>query len=289
MIPYKRFKADRKAHDSVLTVGGTILAVCLLIVAAIAIAENWEVSAESVDQAEMGSFVSVSYVGSYSNEWVFETNIHSVAVDPDVIKAFEFSSSTGPLQFKIGSSTLLPGFQNAVIGMRPNETISVTLSASEAYGLVPAGKLQNFSINRTVAVTETMSASEFLNFYGENASVGLTVSHPEFGWMVSVLHIDDDMLTIQNLPIVGEQYAAYGNPSDSSPTGWFIKVTSKNANDITFTNLLSSSMVNKIKGVDASGSIFYLHAVDDTSFSLKQTNELVGRPITFTITLVDIL
>jgi len=293
MTPYRRFKVDRKAQDSMLTIGGAILVVCLIIVAAIAIAENWEVSADTVYEAKTGSTVSVNYVGSFSSGWVFDTNIYAVAVDPNVTKSFEFNtrsaSSYGPMEFTIGSSTLLSGFQNAVIGMRANETVTVTLSAAEAYGLVPADNLRNLTINQTVSVIETVSQSEFQSFYGQTAAVGLTVTHPEYGWDVTVLHIVADTVTVQNLPAVGAQYSAYGDPTVSSPTGWFINVTSKNADEITFVNLLTSSMVNKVKGVDAAGEVFYLHAVDATSFSLKYDRELVGQTLTFTITLVEIL
>lgn len=293
MTPYRRFKADSKAQDSMLAIGGAILVVCLLIVAAIAIAQNWEVSTDTVNEAQTGSTVKVNYIGTYSNGWVFDTNIYAVAVDSNVTKSFEFTSRSAssytPTQFKIGSSTLLTGFQNAVIGMRVNETVTVTLSPAEAYGLVPAENLRNITINQTVSVIETVSQSEFQTFYGQTASVGLTITHPEYGWDVTVLHIVADTVTVQNLPAVGEQYSSYGEPSDSSPTGWYINVTSKNADEITFVNLLTSSMVNKVKGVDAAGEVFYLHAVDATSFTLKYDRELVGNTLTFTITLVEIL
>jgi peptidylprolyl isomerase len=38
------------------------------------------------------------------------------------------------LQFKVGSSDLLPAFEEAVIGMEPGETRTFTISAEEAYG-----------------------------------------------------------------------------------------------------------------------------------------------------------
>ena len=39
-----------------------------------------------------------------------------------------------PFEFTIGEKNMLPGFENAVIGMNPGETKTVTLSPDEAYG-----------------------------------------------------------------------------------------------------------------------------------------------------------
>ena len=48
----------------------------------------------------------------------------------------EFDSSRGrePLEFTLGQGMLLPGFEAAVRGMNPGETVTVTIPAEEAYG-----------------------------------------------------------------------------------------------------------------------------------------------------------
>jgi peptidylprolyl isomerase len=47
-----------------------------------------------------------------------------------------FDSSIGeePLVFKIGSGKLIPGFEEAVVGMSPGESKSVTIPPDRAYG-----------------------------------------------------------------------------------------------------------------------------------------------------------
>lgn len=47
---------------------------------------------------------------------------------------FESSAETGPLSFEIGSGSVLPAFEAAVLGMKINETRSISLAADEAYG-----------------------------------------------------------------------------------------------------------------------------------------------------------
>jgi peptidylprolyl isomerase len=50
----------------------------------------------------------------------------------------EFDSSEGrePLQFTIGSGSVIPGFEKAVCRMKIGETKTITLKASEAYGQI---------------------------------------------------------------------------------------------------------------------------------------------------------
>lgn len=48
----------------------------------------------------------------------------------------EFDSSSGrePLEFAVGTRTLIPGFEEAVVGMAPGDTKRVEIASSEAYG-----------------------------------------------------------------------------------------------------------------------------------------------------------
>ena len=48
-----------------------------------------------------------------------------------------FGSTTGeePFEFTIGEKNMLPGFENAVIGMKKGDTKTITLPPEEAYGL----------------------------------------------------------------------------------------------------------------------------------------------------------
>jgi FKBP-type peptidyl-prolyl cis-trans isomerase 2 len=48
---------------------------------------------------------------------------------------FDSSQDTGPLQFQLGTGAVLPAFEQAVLGMAPQETKSITVAAKDAYGL----------------------------------------------------------------------------------------------------------------------------------------------------------
>lgn len=48
----------------------------------------------------------------------------------------EFDSSKGrePLEFEVGTQQVIPGFENAVVGLKVGESVTVDIPADEAYG-----------------------------------------------------------------------------------------------------------------------------------------------------------
>ena len=64
-----------------------------------------------------GRNVSVHYTGTLDDGTVFDT-----------------SRGRDPILFEVGSGKVIPGFEQAVVGLKVGETKSVKLGASEAYG-----------------------------------------------------------------------------------------------------------------------------------------------------------
>jgi peptidylprolyl isomerase len=58
----------------------------------------------------------------------------------------EFDSSAGrdPLEFEVGSGQVIPGFDAAVTGLEPGESVTVTIPAAEAYGESQEEGIQSF-------------------------------------------------------------------------------------------------------------------------------------------------
>lgn len=71
----------------------------------------------SAPQAKNGDTVQVNYTGKLSDGTVFDT-----------------SEGGKPLEFILGSGTVIEGFDKAVLGMKVGEKKTVTIPASEAYG-----------------------------------------------------------------------------------------------------------------------------------------------------------
>jgi peptidylprolyl isomerase len=68
-------------------------------------------------QAKVGDKVSVHYTGKLEDGTVFDS-----------------SSGREPLEFEIGTSSVIPGFEHAVVGMAPGESKTATVPAEQAYG-----------------------------------------------------------------------------------------------------------------------------------------------------------
>jgi peptidylprolyl isomerase len=69
-------------------------------------------------QAKKGDTVKVHYSGKLDTGFLFDT-----------------SEGSDPLEFKIGSGTLITGFEEAVVGMSPGESRTVLIPPEKGYGL----------------------------------------------------------------------------------------------------------------------------------------------------------
>lgn len=74
--------------------------------------------AERMAGAKRGDTVRVHFTGRLEDGTVFDT-----------------SAERGPYEFTIGESRIVPGFSEAVIGMKPGESKTVEIPAKKAYGL----------------------------------------------------------------------------------------------------------------------------------------------------------
>lgn len=76
-----------------------------------------QVRAITMAQAKAGDTVKVHYTGTLNSGRVFDS-----------------SKSREPLEFTLGSGMVIPGFDQAVTGLSPGESVTATIPADEAYG-----------------------------------------------------------------------------------------------------------------------------------------------------------
>jgi peptidylprolyl isomerase len=83
--------------------------------------------------AQNGDAVSVHYVGKFPGGKVFDTSMKAEAV-----KAGLFSPARDykPLQVVLGKHQVIQGFEEALVGMKINETKDVTIPPEKGYGKV---------------------------------------------------------------------------------------------------------------------------------------------------------
>jgi peptidylprolyl isomerase len=97
-------------------------------------------------QAKAGDKVRVHYTGTLEDGSVFDTSEGSGDQPQDQScgcgnrKEVEASGcgcdsqATGPLEFVIGAGNLIPKFEAAVIGLEPGQSVTISISADDAYG-----------------------------------------------------------------------------------------------------------------------------------------------------------
>lgn len=127
-------------------------------------------------EAKHGDAVTVHYTGKFEDGTVFDT-----------------SRDREPMQFTVGQGKLIPGFEQAVVGMNPGESKSTTLQPEEAYGphheqmvqivdrkqVPPELKLevgQHLEVRRPDGQTATVMVTDV-----SDASVTLDGNHPLAG------------------------------------------------------------------------------------------------------------
>lgn len=80
-----------------------------------------------MEKVDSGLFVSVDYTGTLDNGDVFDT-----------------SEGRQPLEIHMGSGSVLPGFESALMGMSLDETKTFTLTPEEAYGQRDDSRMHDF-------------------------------------------------------------------------------------------------------------------------------------------------
>jgi peptidylprolyl isomerase len=82
-------------------------------------------------QAKNGDVVALHYTGRLSDGTIFDT-----------------SEGGTPLSFTLGSGQVIPGFEEATLGMEEGDFKTVTIPEEKAYGSYDAEKVINFPADR---------------------------------------------------------------------------------------------------------------------------------------------
>ncbi|MBV6622875.1 MAG: peptidylprolyl isomerase [Rivularia sp. (in: Bacteria)] len=99
-------------------------------------------------QAKAGDNVKVHYTGKLDDGTVFDS-----------------SAEREPLQFSLGSGNVIPGFEEAIVGMAPGESKTATIPADQAYGpqreeLVITVEKEQIPTDLSVAVGQQLQISQ---------------------------------------------------------------------------------------------------------------------------------
>jgi FKBP-type peptidyl-prolyl cis-trans isomerase 2 len=127
--------------------------------------------------AQEGDTVSVAYVGMLDDKSVFDSNVNGT-----------------PLSFTIGAHTMIPGFENVVVGMKTGEEKTVTIPADQAYGTYQDDLV--YTVNRSLFAPD--SPPSVGSYYTFTTTSGATNR-------VKVINVTDSTVTIDaNHMLAGE-------------------------------------------------------------------------------------
>ena len=126
-------------------------------------------------EARSGDTVQVNYTGKFDNGDTFDS-----------------SEGRDPLEFTIGEGDVIPGFENAVIGMQPGDKKTVNIPAEEAYGA------------RREEMIVQVDKEDLPEGFEPSVGDMMEVTQGEFSMPVTIVDVADGKVTIDaNHPLAG--------------------------------------------------------------------------------------
>ena len=238
---------------------------------------------KNVCVVSVGDTISVRYYGYiyYGGERrVFDTNIESIAQDnvtyPKTV-SYQWPGKFNLLTFKVGSGSMIKGFDLGVRGMELNETKTIVVPPDEGYPF-DWSKVYNESTYQTVPVVENMTLKQFYQrFANTNPLINSVYRDKEYGWNSIVLYVsgEKNIVTIQNNPSIGADYEPFNNPS-------FVV----HINNLENGKIYVHYIIKQVPILLPHGGI--IDKVWDNHFRIDYNKEVAGKTLYFVVTVVDI-
>lgn len=249
--------------------------------------------------------VKVLYFGTFDNGTAFDTNIYAKAIENNLDVA---GKNYDPLEFRIGSQQIIPGFEQAVIGMKEGDKKTVHIKPSDAYGeykesLVSKINLtkeapretvlsRNLEIPKKVLLSKEPGVTTGYTFSqqginyevtGEkgdnfevkmNPKIGSSLEMPTVRWPATIKKVNEQEITVRQSPIVGKTYQTSLAP---------VKVISLTNDSIVVKLLLEKGGL--LKTAQGIGKV--VNVTNDVA-KIDFNNPLAGKALNFEITVVSI-
>ena len=127
-------------------------------------------------EVKKGDKVRVHYTGRLTDGTVFDSSIGS-----------------DPVEFTTGQRSIIPGFENGVLGMAPGQKKTIRVPATEAYG--------PYYEERVLCVKREQFPSDIQPRIGQQLQVG----NEEQATVVTVTEVDEQNVTLDaNHPLAGQ-------------------------------------------------------------------------------------
>lgn len=267
------------------------------------------------NSVKKGDNISVDYVGSFENGKVFDTNIEKVA------KANNMSTEGEkfePLTFIVGKTprAVIQGFDEGVIGMKVGETKKLVIPPEKAYPINPDmiqvnPIVQDFPANRVFSTVLDVPLGQFEQFFGQNHSVGDTVTIPDTNLNITVTNITSSEVSLKYNLVNGSKIWDARAPwnetvikidAENITTRPAVKIKDTvqfkgvpfNSTVIGLDNINITLRHNPIKETTVSVPGMFGQMVDtkftfnETSVIMDQNSKVAGKTLIFNVTLISI-
>jgi len=109
--------------------------------------------------AQNGDTVSVHYVGKFPGGKIFDTSMKAEAIKAGL---FNLARDYKPLQVVLGKHQVISGFEDALLGMKINETKEITLPPEKAYGRSGNHPMAGKTLQFRLLVTNIKKPQDFV-------------------------------------------------------------------------------------------------------------------------------
>lgn len=131
-----------------------------------------------MSEAKQGDTVQVHYTGRLGDGQVFDSSLER-----------------DPLEFKIGANAVIPGFEQAIAGMAPGQSKTITLEPGDAYGQYRDEMVHR--VSRT-DIPDNMELQPGMMVQAQSPNQEVIV--------LTVKDVDDDSVTLDaNHPLAGKE------------------------------------------------------------------------------------
>jgi FKBP-type peptidyl-prolyl cis-trans isomerase 2 len=222
------------------------------------------------DVAQSGDVVEVDYTGRFQNGTLFDTSSKDIAVKAGIYNAMRYYQ---PIVFTIGLNEVIPGVEEAVVGMKTGENKTVTIPPEKAYGYWDKANVETIPRIRNSSRVEEIPLSIFYNVTGELPVAGKPVQVSGIPWVITVLAVNSENVTIMHNPQNGTVVpTAYGNSTLA----------------LTDDRIYARLDVNKGDKIISSMGVATVLDVTADSITVDANSELAGATLVYDLKLISI-
>lgn len=139
-----------------------------------------------------GDSVTLEYTGRLDDGTVFDTSLESVAKETELAES-QPDREYSPLTVEVGEGEIIPGLEEALIGLEPDATSTVAISPEKGYGEWSEEQVQEYD------------AEEFRQMIDGQAPEEGAYVQTQQGGVAEIVHVDEEVVRVDfNHSLAGE-------------------------------------------------------------------------------------